>query len=140
MNSHEDFSRAEALEGSSDRTFGFVFAGFFVVVAFWPLLKGGMPRWWSLVPGGISLLLAVFYPAVLHPANVLWARLAVLLNKIVNPIVTALLFYLVFTPMGILMRVSGKDPLRLGFDSNTKSYWIDRRPPGPPPETMAQQF
>jgi hypothetical protein len=140
LNNHEDFSRAEVLEGSSDRTFGLVFAGFFGVAAFWPLLKGGMPRWWSLAASGVCLLLTLTRPALLHPANVLWTRLAVLLNKVVNPVVTALLFYLVFTPVGFLMRLTGKDPLRLKFESKTKSYWIERRPPGPPPETMAQQF
>ena len=140
MNSHEDFSRAEALESSSDRIFGLVFAGFFALVALWPLLKGGAPRWWSAGLSVICLLLALICPRVLHTANILWVRLAALLNKIVNPIVTAVLFYVVFTPMGFLMRLSGKDPLRLAFDSKTHSYWIDRRPPGPPPETMAQQF
>jgi hypothetical protein len=140
VNSHEDFSRAEAPEGSSDRTFGLVFAIFFLGIALWPLHRGGVPRWWSLALCGVCLLLALARPAALHPANVLWTRLAVLLNKVVNPVVTALLFYLVFTPVGMLMRLSGKDPLRLRFESNTKSYWIERRPPGPPPETMAQQF
>jgi hypothetical protein len=50
------------------------------------------------------------------------------------------MFYLVFTPAGLVMRLSGKDPLRLRLESDMKSYWIQRRPPGPPPETMAQQF
>jgi predicted membrane metal-binding protein len=140
VNSHEDFSRAEAPEGSSDRTFGLVFTLFFLVIALWPLHRGGVIRWWSLPLSGVCLLLALACPAVLHPANVLWTSLAVFLNKIVSPIVTALLLYLVFTPVGILMRLSGKDPLRLRFEPNTKSYWIERRPPGPPPETMAQQF
>ena len=140
MNSHEDFSRAETLESSSDRTFGLVFTIFFLWIALWPLHRGGAPRWWSLPLSGVCLLLALTRPAVLHPANFLWTRLAVLLNKIVNPIVTGVLLYLVFTPVGFLMRLSGKDPLRLRFESNTKSYWIERRPPGPPPETMAQQF
>jgi hypothetical protein len=140
VNSHEDFSRAETPEGSSDRTFGLVFAIFFLAIGLWPLHRVGLPRWWSLSLSSVCLLLALARPAVLHPANVLWTRLAVLLNKVVSPVVTGVLFYLVFTPVGLLMRLSGKDPLRLKFESNTKSYWIERRPPGPPPETMAQQF
>ena len=140
MNNHEDFSRAEAPEGSSDRTFGLIFCIFFFVIASWPFLRGGAPRWWALPLSGLCLLSALTRPALLHPANLLWTRLAVLLNKIANPVVTGLMFYLVFTPVGTLMRLSGKDSLRLKFESNTKSYWIERRPPGPPPETMAQQF
>jgi hypothetical protein len=138
--SHEDLSRAEAPEGSSDRTFSLVFAVFFLGIAFWPLFRGGAPRWWGLPLSGVCLLIALTRPALLHPANVLWTRLAVLLNKVTNPVVTGLMFYLVFTPVGTLMRMSGKDPLRLKFESKKKSYWIERRPPGPPPETMAQQF
>jgi hypothetical protein len=140
MNSHEDYSRDEAPKGSSDRTFGLVFAIFFLAVALWPLRRGGTPRWGSLALSGVCLLLALVLPTALHLPNVLWTSLGVLLNRVVNPIVTALLFYLIFTPAGFLMRLSGKDPLRLRFETNMKSYWIDRRPPGPPPGTMAQQF
>jgi hypothetical protein len=89
---------------------------------------------------GACLLVALTRPGLLHAPNLLWTRLAVILNKVVSPLVTGLLFYLVFTPIGTLMRLSGQDPLRLKFDSTPKSYWIERRPPGPPPATMAQQF
>jgi hypothetical protein len=58
----------------------------------------------------------------------------------VNPVVTGLLFFLVVTPTGFLFRLLGKDPLRLAFDAETRSYWIERRPPGPAPETMRNQF
>jgi hypothetical protein len=140
MNSHEDYSRKEGPKPSSDRTFGLVFTVFFLLVSFWPLVRGRAPRRWALPLSAVFLLLAIVRPTLLHLPNVLWTRLAELLNKIVNPIVTALLFYLIFTPAGLLLRLSGKDPLRLRFESNAKSYWIDRRPPGPPPESMAQQF
>jgi len=77
---------------------------------------------------------------VLSPLNRMWTWLARALNKIVNPVVTAALFYLVFTPVGVLMRLTGADPLRLRFDKGAKTYWIEKQPPGPPPETMARQF
>jgi len=140
VNNHEDFSRAEQPEGSSDRTFGLVFAVFFLAVCLWPLHRGSVPRWWALAFSGVCLLVALTRPALLHPANALWTGLAVLLNKVVSPVVTGLMFYLVFTPVGFLIRLSGKDPLRLKFESNVKSYWIERQPPGPPPDTMTQQF
>jgi hypothetical protein len=140
LSSHEDFSRADDLEVSSDRTFGVVFAVFFLAIALWPLFRGHVPRWWSLPVSGAFLLIALARPGLLHAVNVLWTRVAVILNKVVSPVVTALMFYLIFTPVGMLMRMSGKDPLHLKPESNLKSYWIERRPPGPPPETMAQQF
>jgi len=79
-------------------------------------------------------------PSVLGPLNRVWTWLARVLNKIVNPVVTAALFYLVFTPVGLLMRLTGGDSLRLRFSPDAKTYWIEKQPPGPPPETMARQF
>ena len=140
MNNHEDFSRDEGLRSSSDRTFGFVFTAFFLATGLFPMFKHHPPRQWSLIASGACLLVALVYPALLHPANFLWTRLAVLLNKIVSPIVTGLVFYLVFTPMGVLMRMCGKDPLRLRFESNKNSYWMERNPAGPLPESMSNQF
>jgi hypothetical protein len=67
-------------------------------------------------------------------------QLGRLLGRITTPIVTGLLFYLIFTPAGLIARSLGKDPLRLRFDPRMKSYWQERRPPGPPPEDMANQF
>ena len=61
-------------------------------------------------------------------------------DGVVNPLVMGLLFYLTVTPTGLLMRLFGKDPLRLRFDPEAKSYWIERQPPGPAPETMRHQF
>jgi len=62
------------------------------------------------------------------------------MGRVVTPVITALLFYLVVTPTGFLFRLWGKDPLRLALDTGVQSYWIERRPPGPPPETMSNQF
>jgi hypothetical protein len=66
--------------------------------------------------------------------------LGLLMAKVVSPIALGILFYLVFMPVGLVMRLSGKDPLRLKFDPAAKSYWIDREPPGPPPNSMTNQF
>jgi hypothetical protein len=140
MTSHEDFSRAEGPLASPDRAFGVVLAIFFLLIGLLPWLRAREPRWWCLVVSGACLAVALARPALLHPANIVWTRLAVILNKIVNPMVTSLLFYLVFTPSGILIRMGGKDLLRLRFDPHTKSYWNERQPPGPPPKSMAQQF
>jgi hypothetical protein len=77
---------------------------------------------------------------LLRPFNRLWFRFGLLLSRVVNPLVMGLLFYFTVTPIGLIMRALGKDPLRLRFDRGARTYWIDRQPPGPEPETMRQQF
>lgn len=138
--SHENLNRAEHIEGSSDRSFGFVFAVVFVVIAAWPLLAGKGPREWALAVAGAFALVAVVRPAVLAVPNRLWMKLGLLMGKIVSPIALGILFYGVFTPLGVLMRLMGKDPLRLKLDPLATTYWIAREPPGPPPESMTNQF
>jgi hypothetical protein len=137
---HEDLEREENLEGSSDRVFGLVFSGAFLVIAAWPLLYKQSPRWWA---GGIAvifLLVALAKPALLAGLNRQWMKLGLLLGKIVSPIALGILFYGVITPLGVILRLSGKDPLRLKYDASGDSYWIPRKPPGPPPDSMTNQF
>ena len=137
---HENYSRVDSTRGSADRSFGFVFAGVFSLLACLPLLRGRPVRAWALAVSALFLLLALIRPAVLGPANRLWTRLALLLSKITNPIMTGLMFYLVFTPVAIVLRLMGKDLLRLKSEPVANSFWIPRTPPGPAPETMRNQF
>ncbi len=136
---HEAISREHEIKGGSNRSFGIVFCVVFVIVGLWPLMSGEAPRWWSLAIAAVFLLLAFVAPAVLAPLNRLWTKLGLLLSKIVNPVIMAILFFIVMTPIGLMLRLAGKDPLRLK-DSNASSYWIVRDPPGPKPETMKDQF
>jgi predicted membrane metal-binding protein len=139
---HEDFTRKEAVQGSSDRSFGFVMAAFFGIVALWPLLHGPLSsiRWWALAIAAAFLALALLWTAPLRPLNRLWLKLGLLLSKVVSPVVLMVLFYATVTPIGVLMRWTGKDPLRLRRNSAVASYWIPREPPGPAPDSMKQQF
>lgn len=137
---HEDLTREEKIEGSSDRSFGFVFAAVFLVIAAWPLFGGHAPRWWALLASAAFAGVAVLVPSILAVPNRWWMKLGLLMGKVVSPIALGLLFYGVFSPMGILMRVMGKDPLRLKKDDKAESYWIPRVPPGPPPGSMTNQF
>ncbi len=136
---HENLNRRDVKTGS-DRSFGFVFTVVFSVVALWPLLEDTPPRWWALLLGMVFLVLTLVRPSLLAPLNRAWTRFGLLLHHIVNPIVMGLLFFLVFAPMGVAMRILGKDLLRLKLDKGAKSYWIERRPPGPDPKTMNNQF
>lgn len=140
MSAHEDFTRDENAKSSSDRAFGMVFAVVFACVALWPLIDGGAPRWWAFALCAGFLGLALAAPAVLAPANRLWTRFGLLLHRITSPLILGLMFYGAVTPTGLIMRLLGKDLLRLRFDGAAKSYWIERRPPGPAPDSMPLQF
>ena len=139
-NFHEDLRRSEPVRGSSDRNFGLVFAAFLIVYGLLPLRAGAPVRVPALCGAGLLLLASLLRPQLLHPFNSLWTRLGLLLGRIVNPVVTALLFFLVFVPAGLILRLLGKDPLHLKPAPEAATYWIVRDPPGPQPETMAKPF
>lgn len=132
--------REERIEGSSDRMFGLVFAAIFAGLALWPLLHGEKIRFWALAAGGVFMVLALAWPRALSRLNRAWMRFGLSLNRIVSPVAIGVVYYLTLVPMGLVMRACGKKPLRLGFDRATASYWIQRAPPGPDPQTMKDQF
>ena len=135
QNTHEPLVGDAEIQASSDRSFGVVSGVVFLGYGLWPLLHGEIPRWWSFVVGGTFLLLALLFPQTLSLLKV-----GRLLQRVMTTVVTGLLFYTSVTPMGLLLRLYGKDLLRLRRDPNARSYWIERRPPGPAPETMRNQF
>lgn len=137
---HESFEREEENLGSTDRGFGQVFAGFFAIVAALKWWFGNALWPWWLAGAVVFLVLAYAAPKVLAPLNRLWTKLAMLLYKIVNPLTMGFLFFLVMTPMGVVMRAFGKDFLRRRRAPEAKSYWIAREPPGPAPDSMKNQF
>jgi hypothetical protein len=140
IQTHEDFGRREPQPGSTNRSFGLVVGGFFLILGSWPLWSGGHFRRWSLAAGAVLMLIAILYPSLLQPLNRIWTRLGLLLGRVTNPLIMALMFYLVFTPFAVFIRLIGKDLLRLKFDPEADSYWISRDPPGPEPDTMQNQF
>jgi hypothetical protein len=83
---------------------------------------------------------AFLAPKLLTPLNWFWTRLGLVLHKIVSPLVLGIMFFVVITPMGVVMRLFGKDPLRLRLDKTQASYWLERTPPGPKPDTLSNQF
>jgi Saxitoxin biosynthesis operon protein SxtJ len=137
---HENYSRAETVVGSSDRSFGIVMTVAFAaisVVNWWQV--GHAWRW----TGGVAALFlaaTVFRPAALKQLNWLWLKFGRLLQNVTTPIVMALVFFGTVLPTGLAMRALGKDVLRLKRQPRVTSYWIERRPPGPKPESMKDQF
>lgn len=137
---HESYERPDAPAGGSDRAFGFVFAVVFVVIGVYPWVFGGGVRSWSIAVAALFLLASLVRPALLAPLNRLWTRFGALLHRVVSPIVLGFMFFVVITPMGLVRRVLVKDPLRLRFDRQSGSYWVPRQPPGPPPQSLTNQF
>jgi len=124
----------------SERVFGLVMAAFLLLTAITPILRGGELRLWALGLGAAFFLCALAAPRLLSPLNRVWHRLGMALHAVVNPIIMGLIFYGTVVPMGIMLRLLGKDPLRLKWEPDAKSYWIRREPPGPEPGSMSKQF
>jgi hypothetical protein len=125
---------------SSDRAFGFVFATIFALIGTLPLTHWNSPRWWALATAALFAALALIRSQILHPFNQLWLAFGRLLHRIVSPIIMGVIFFLVVTPTGWLMRLRGKDLLSLEKRPDLCSYWIKREPAGPASESMRNQF
>jgi hypothetical protein len=140
MAGHETLKSNRKVELGSNRNFGLVFAGVFAVLAVWPLIRHGEAvRWWALAPAAVFVGLALYADHLLAPLNKLWFRFGLLLHSIVSPLVMGALFYGAVTPVALVLRLMGKDILRLK-PSDAESYWIERTPPGPAKNSMGQQF
>ena len=113
---------------SSNRSFGIVFFIVFSLIALYPLTYSQDIRIWSVIISIIFLVLGLFNPKILTPLNKLWFKLGILLGKIISPIIMGIIFFLVVTPIGLLMRLLGKDLINLKYNNN-KSYWIEKKGP-----------
>ncbi len=113
---------------SSNRSFGVVFFIVFLITSLYPILNHGEIRLWALMISFIFLFLGLINSKFLSPLNNLWFRFGIFLGKIISPIIMGIIFYLVVTPIGLLMRILGKDLLKLKFN-NEKSYWIEKNDP-----------
>ena len=112
----------------SNRSFGIVFFVVFLLIALYPLLKDSDLRIWSIVISFIFLALGLSNSNLLTPLNKLWFKFGLFLGKIISPLIMGLIFFAVVTPIGILMRILGKDLLNLKFNKK-KSYWIEKTGP-----------
>ena len=113
---------------SSNRSFGIVFFVVFLLIALYPFTFGGEIRLWSLIISLIFLILGLFNSTILSPLNKIWFKFGLFLGKIVSPLIMGIIFFLVVTPIGFIMRLLGKDVLNLKYNKN-KSYWIEKNGP-----------
>jgi hypothetical protein len=140
QSTHESFARDDKVTVGSERSFGIVMAVFFGLIGALNLWHDGHIWPWLGGVAAVFLAAAYLWPATLKPLNWLWFKFGLLLHAVVNPLVMGLLFYVAVWPTGIVMRALGRDLLRLKREPDSDSYWIVRRPPGPAPETMKDQF
>ena len=113
---------------SSNRSFGIVFFIVFLIIALYPLTYSEEIRIWSAIISLIFLALGLFNSKILTPLNKLWFKFGIFLGKIISPIIMGIIFFLVVTPIGLLMRLLGKDLINLKYNNN-KSYWIEKKGP-----------
>ena len=113
---------------SSNRSFGIVFFVVFLLISLYPIIKNEDLRIWSLIISTIFLLLGLLNSKVLTPLNKIWFKFGLVLGKILSPFIMGVIFFIVVTPIGILMRFLNKDLLNLKFNRN-KSYWIEKTGP-----------
>ena len=121
---------------SSNRSFGIVFFVVFLLIAIYPLSYNGEIRIWSIVISFIFLILGLLKSKILTPLNKLWFKFGILLGMIFSPLIMGIIFFVVVTPIGLIMRILGKDLLNLKYNLN-KSYWIEK---SGPKSKMKNQF
>ena len=121
---------------SSNRSFGVVFFFVFLLIALYPLLKDNDLRIWSLVISFVFLVLGLINSKILTPLNRLWFKFGLLLGKFISPLIMGIIFFIVVTPIGIIMRLLKKDLLNLKYNKK-ETYWIDK---SGPKSKMKNQF
>ena len=121
---------------SSNRNFGIVFFVVFLIISTYPLIKGGDLRLWSAFISFVFLILGVFNSRILTPLNRLWFKFGLFLGRFISPIILGLIFFLIVTPIGLIMRLFKKDLLKLKFNKD-QSYWIEK---SGPKSKMKNQF
>jgi predicted membrane metal-binding protein len=135
-----DYMRHGTVTIGSERGFGLLFAAVLALIGLSPLLVGAGPRAWALTAAAAFLFVGLAVPLLLRPFNLVWFRIGLLLGEVVSPVVMFVIFVVAVVPTAFVVKLSGKDPLRLRFDRQARTYWSDRRREGPPVGSMRRQF
>ena len=110
----------------SNRSFGVVFFVVFLLIGLWPILKGNEIRIWSIVISLIFLILGILNSKILTPFNKVWFRFGIFLGNFISPIIMGIVFFLVVTPTGLMMKLFRKDLINLR-KNNSSTYWIEKK-------------
>jgi hypothetical protein len=120
----------------SNRSFGIVFSIAFLLISLYPLINGENLRLWSLIISIVFFVLGIINSNLLKPLNKLWFKFGLILGKIISPFIMGMIFFVVVTPIAILMRLLRKDLLNLKFNKKN-TYWIQK---SGPKSKMKNQF
>tara|TARA_B100000674_G_scaffold376573_1_gene319058 strand:- start:218 stop:601 length:384 start_codon:yes stop_codon:yes gene_type:complete len=118
----------EEIKIGSNRSFGVIFFVVFLLIALYPVINNGEIRIWSLITSIIFLILGLLNSKLLNPLNKIWFKFGIVLGKIISPLIMGIIFFLVVTPTGLIMRLIRKDILNLRYNQNS-SYWIEKKGP-----------
>ena len=114
-------------KNSSNKSFGAVFFVVFFAIGVWPLTKNFSPNYYSIIISLIFLILGIINSSLLTPLNKLWIKFGEMLGKIIAPMVMAIVYFIILTPISLLVRAFGKDLLNIKFSKKIKSYWITKK-------------
>lgn len=137
---HEILAERDEVNPGSERAFGYTIAIILLIVSAFPLLHFSEPRIWPLPFAAALGAIGWMRPSLLRVPNKSWFRFGLLLHRILNPVVLGILFYLVITPVALLVRAFGGKLLPIAFDKSALTYWIVRDPHGPRPDSVRDQF
>ena len=121
----------------SNRSFGLLFFIIFLAISLWPIKSGGDLRLWSFILSLVFLILGITNSKLLAPLNKLWFKIGIILGNFISPVIMGVVFFLVVTPTGIIVRILGKDLLKTNKNKNISTYWINRDKKN---STMRKQF
>ena len=113
------------------RNFGIVIAIAFAILGSIVLWRGKPTFLYFYGISGLFLILGLIVPMALTPIEWVWMKFAKALGFVMNYVILTIVFFLVITPIGLILRLTGKDPLRLKFDNNARTYWIKAEVDGP---------
>ena len=122
---------------SSNRSFGLLFFIVFLAISLWPLKSQEDLRLWAFIIALIFFVLGILNSKFLTPLNKLWMKFGIFLGSIISPVVMGVVFFIVVTPVGLIMRFLGKDLLRVNKNKIASTYWINREKQK---TTMKKQF
>lgn len=130
----------QTLQLPSNRSFGWTFTGIFLIVGAYGLWRGGPALSWLLALAALTAAITLTREAWLTPLNRAWMRLGELLGRVVSPLVLGLIFFGLFTPVSMAMRLFGRDAMARRFEPGLKTYWLKRDPPGPADGSYRNMF
>jgi hypothetical protein len=140
MTAHEPVTRTEDIQPGSDRSFGLTIGIVLFLISGYLYMTGSAAFAWVGLAGAALVLAGLIAPRFLHPLNRAWTKLSLLLGRVMTPIIMAVVYFLTVFPIGLALRLSGKDPLSLKRGTDRETYWVMREPPGPAPESLKDQF